>query len=351
MGVPLTGVIDAAIDDLEDAAGSNVVLHVALAVDSGFLGDVAGAEGVELLVPGHADRVGIHKGVLVAAYRGVDTDVEEVLVVRGHDAVANAGAEGDVDVLVDGLGGEDSSGAGLEGDLTGLVEDPGEDVLVVCDGDDLLEDELTLAHDRGVLGAVVGVLPLDALVNLVDADGVWLLDGLAVEADAPTAEILDHAETVAADLAGGLAGVRLESEKKRQDKRLTSQVVRGDAGADVAQIKGTLAVDGVARVAVGDEHLGEREAVEGTAVHEANVVDGHALAPVEADAEAELLPLDEVPSNLERGTLGLDDVVRLHGGARRVLLETVGVLGLKGIGAAVRNGAVDLGGGLIGAQG
>lgn len=64
-----------------------------------------------------------------------------------------------------------------------------------------------------------------------------------------------------------------------------AQRVGARAGAVVAQVEGGLARVRRARVGVGDEHLGEGEAVEEGAVGEAHVVQGQAFAVVEAEAE------------------------------------------------------------------
>lgn len=127
--------------------------------------------------------------------------------------------------------------------------------------------------------------------------------------------------------------------------KLTLKVVGGDTSTNVAQIKGTLSVDGATRVPVGDKHLRERQAVKGASVHEVDVMDGDTLSPVEANSESPLLPLNQIALHGERGTLGLDDIVGLHGGTRRVLLKTVVILRLSRI--RVRLGDVSLGDGLI----
>jgi hypothetical protein len=123
------------------------------------------------------------------------------------------------------------------------------------------------------------------------------------------------------------------------------KVVGGNTSTDVAQIKGTLSVDGAARVAVGNKHFRERQAVKGASVHEVDIMDGDTLTPVETNSESPLLPLNQMTLHGERGTLGLDDIVGLHGGTRRVLLKTVVILGLGGI--RVRLGHVSLRDGLI----
>lgn len=129
----------------------------------------------------------------------VDTDVEQVLMVRSHDTIGDAGSPRNLGLLVNGLGGEDTSGAGLKRDLSVLVEDPGKDILVVGNSDDLLKDKLSLADDDRLAGSVVGVLPLDALVDLMDADGVGTGSRGSVSSDNAAVDVLDDTKAVTAD--------------------------------------------------------------------------------------------------------------------------------------------------------
>ena len=108
----------------------------------------------------------------------VEAEGEDVLVVHGEDARVDDGAPRDVDAFVDGLGADDARGADLVGQLAGLVEHEGHDVFVVGDRDDGLDDEFPAANDGCPAGAIIGVLPADAGVLLMDADyvfhGQWL---------------------------------------------------------------------------------------------------------------------------------------------------------------------------------
>ena len=123
-----------------------------------------------------------------------------MLVEGSHDARADVRAPGDrlALLVVKGHGGEDSRGADFELDAGRLVEDVCEDVLVVGDGADDLQDELTVAHDGGGAVAVVGVFVLDAAVLLVHADDVLHVYGLTFAVDAVAVEVLDVAQAVAA---------------------------------------------------------------------------------------------------------------------------------------------------------
>lgn len=92
----------------------------------------------------------------------------------------------------------------------------------------------------------------------------------------------------------------------------------------------------VARVAVRHKHLGERETEEHWTTIKRNIMQHHALAPVEPDAEAPLFPLDQTPLECERRAVGLEDLKRLDGRARRVRLKSVVILGLERVAELAR---------------
>ena len=106
-------------------------------------------------------------------------------------------------------------------------------------------------------------------------------------------EVVDQAEAVAAQL----------------------QAVGAHAHAVLADVEGVLAPLRRAGVAVGDDHLGERGAVEDRAVLAvvvvAEVVQRQPFAGVEADDEAPVLPAHLVAVDLEARPLGLRDLERL----------------------------------------
>lgn len=190
-------VLHVGVDNLEDTAVGKAVLNSTSSVDSGLLADVACTQRVQLLVPRHLNRVRVDERVLVAIDSRVDTDVEQVLMVRSHDTIGNASSPRNLGLLVNGLSGEDTSSSGLEGDLSVLVKDPGKDVLVVGNSDDLLKNKLSLADDDRLTGSVVGVLPLDALVDLVDADGVGTRSRGSVSSDNAAVDVLNDTKAVA----------------------------------------------------------------------------------------------------------------------------------------------------------
>lgn len=121
----------------------------------------------------------------------VDAQAKDVLVVLGQRARVDEGAPGRrglAVVMVD--DGDDAGGARLDGDAGGLVEDERKDVLVVGEGEDVLDDELAAAGDDGAAGAPVGVLPADAVVLLVQADDVFGLGGRAVRVGEQAVKVL-----------------------------------------------------------------------------------------------------------------------------------------------------------------
>ena len=83
----------------------------------------------------------VDEAVGVAVDHGVYAQGEDVLVVGGEDARVHDCSPGDFDAFVDGLRAEDAGGADFEGYAAGGVELVGEDVFVVCEGDDELDDE------------------------------------------------------------------------------------------------------------------------------------------------------------------------------------------------------------------
>ena len=192
-------VLPVGVDDLEDTAVGKAVLNRTSSVDCGLLTDVACAQRVQLLVPRHLNRIRVDERVLVAVDGRVNTDVEQVLMVGSHDTIGNARSPRNLGLLVNGLSGKDTSSSGLERNLSILVEDPGKDVLVVGNSDDLLKNKLSLADDDRLAGSVVSVLPLDALVDLVDADGVGTGSRASVSSDNAAVDVLDDTKAVASN--------------------------------------------------------------------------------------------------------------------------------------------------------
>ena len=152
------------------------------------------------------------------------------------------------------------------------------------------------ARLRGA-GEEVRVLPEDAVVLLVDADGV--LDGLggAQVVGDDGVEVGDVAEAVAAQL-----------------QRV------GAAGEHVlAVVEVVLPEPHGRRVGVRHHHLGHGRPVDDRPPVERDLVQRDALALVEPDPQVPLAPPHPVALDRERPALGLGDLDRLEGVERRAL--------------------------------
>ena len=196
--------------------GGAVVVGLGLA-RGGELGALA-VKGVAVLVLGAADGLvggeGVdHEGGVVGPINvGVYTQAKEVLMIVGIDARVDlcAPAVG-VLALSNGVGVEDTGELNLGLDGAVLVEDPLDGVLVVGGGEDLLDDELAGAGDNGGVVAEVGVLEEQAVVLLVDANGVLDEADAAVLGGELGVEVADEALAVAAEFeaVGHVAGAVL----------------------------------------------------------------------------------------------------------------------------------------------
>ena len=158
-----------------------------------------------------------------------------------------------------------------------LVEPPVDEVLVVGDGDVDGDHEPARAADLGALD-VVDVLPQHAVVLLVDADRVRDHVRLAGRVVQDGVEVADLAQAVAAEL----------------------ERLRHEAEAPLADVVGGAAVVVGRRVAVGDDHLGQRDAVRDRAPVEAQRVQDEPFAVVEAEPQRPVLPRQRVAVERER---------------------------------------------------
>lgn len=174
------GVAGGFVEDLEGAGGVGVGVEAGGFPDGGFRDGVADAVRVEV-GEGHGVDFVVDEAVGVPVDGRVDAEGEDVLVVDGQDAGVDDCAPWYFDAFVNGLGADDAGCSDLVGELARLVEHEGHDVFVVGDGDDGLEDQLPASNDGCSAGSVVGVLPADAGVLLMDADyifhGYWFALG------------------------------------------------------------------------------------------------------------------------------------------------------------------------------
>lgn len=274
-GLAVDGVAHRRVLDLEHPVRVRVQVEPARRLDHRLRHVVRDPVRVPVLVDGEGVRLVVHQSVLVPFEHRVDAEREDVLVVHGQDARVHHRAEGDaglVELVVDGLRGQDARGPDFVDDFAGLVEHEGQDVLVVGHGDDALQHQFAVAYHRRPPSAVVGVLPPDPGVLLVDAHAVFDRRGRALVVGDDGRDVLDVAETVAAKL----------------------EVVGHGTGTGVTEIVGGLLVVGVSRVGVWDVHVGQGEAVEQGARIVTHVVQNHAFSLVEAQAEGPFLPFDNL---------------------------------------------------------
>ena len=152
------------------------------------------------------------------------------------------------------------------------------------------------------------MLPQDAEIFLVDADGVGDGAGLASVVGDGGVQVGDLAQAVAAEL--------------ERVGPLADQVLAGvEVGLPVPEL----------RVAVGHDHLRDRGPVEHRAVVQADLVQGQALAGVEADPHRPVLPAQRKPVQGEARSLRLGDLDRLERGPVRAADGLVVVVaGLQG---------------------
>src|SRR3989454_8734972 len=158
-----------------------------------------------------------------------------------------------------------------------LVEVPEEAVLVVAHGRDGRDGQASRAPHLDLAGAKVRVLPQDAEVLLVHADGVLEGDRLALAVRDDRVEVADLAEAVTAE----------------------HEAVGEHAHAVLALVERVLPPMGGRGVAVWNDHLGPRRAVQdrpdAAAVLVPDGVQDEALARGEADSEPPFLPGELAP--------------------------------------------------------
>ena len=233
-------VVLAGVDHLPAALGVPVEVAAGFALpgDRRGLGGQRQAVGV-VGAGGHDHGVHLEGGVVAAIHVQVQACHQEVLVVGGvgalvHDrAVRRAGLP-----LRQRRGDHDAGGAHLALDVAVLVEPPVDEVLVVGHG--RVHGDHEPAHPPH-LGPVVGVdvLPQHEVVLLVHADRVGDLVRLAGGVRQYCVEVADLAEAVAAELQRG----------GHVPQAPFTDVV---GGAPVVIGRG---------VAVGDDHLRERQPI------------------------------------------------------------------------------------------
>lgn len=237
--------------------------------------------------------VALQDGVVGAVDLGVDAQREDVLVVVGVDGWGNLGAEGGGGFAwVHAVGVEHAGQLHLE--LVGPVQGEGvvEGILVVGCRDDLGDDELPITGRDDSAVAVIGMLVKQAIVLLVNADGVFDNCRLARSGRHDSIHVMDDALAVTSKL----------------------QRVGHQTSAVLANIKGMLPVVRRVRVAVGHNHLNHTDAVEESAlallvvIVNTDIGEDDTLTVVEANVHLVAGPRNLIPIHLERDTFGLGNV-------------------------------------------
>lgn len=178
----------------------------------------------------HSVRLFDHHRVAGSVDGWVDAHTEDVLVILGQDATTH-----DIAVVADLTGinidhVQDARGARLDRDAARLVELVSKDILVVSQGEDELHDQLSVTGDDRVAGAPVGVLPADAVVLLMKADGVGQSLGGAIRLGDDRVEVFNDPKAVAAE----------------------GEIVGHVTAADISEIKSLLAMKGRPGISIRD---------------------------------------------------------------------------------------------------
>ncbi len=153
------------------------------------------------------------------------------------------------------------------------------------------------------------MLPQDAGVLLVEADGVGDGAGFALLVGEHGVEVADLAHAVAAE----------------------GQRVGEAAETPLADVEGVLPPVQGPRVAVGDHHLADRRPAQDRPAVVRDVAQNDPLERIEADVEGPALPAQHVAVDLEPDPVGLGDDERRQAGPRGVVLGEVaaGVVGQR----------------------
>ena len=275
---------------------------------------VVGTQGL-----GH--RVDLVHRVVRAVDGHVQPHAEEVLVDVPAQLWGNHGAVLRLFSWLQGHVVDDAGQLHLELNVAVLVEVPKEAILVVADCRDEGDHQASGAAHLGLASAPVGVLPEDAEVLLVQADGVGNLDGFTTAVVQHSVEVVDLAQAVTA-------------QRERVGQR---------PDACLADVEGVLAVVFLLGVSVRHHQLGQRGSVDdGTfpsLVLVTDAVEHETLTAGVAHPEAPFLPGNQIPVDVEARSFGLHHVQRLKVGAELLheLLGVVSVVGRQGDHAVVLN--------------
>ena len=165
-GVALGGILN-----LEQSVLREVEIETGRFLNKVFLHEVARAMWIEVRT-WHWMSFVVHEPVSGAVKEGIYTEREDMLVMHGKNARMDDSAEGYLDSIIDRLSGKDTGCSHLVVHFSSLVEHEGHNILVIGNRDYRLEYEFTIAYNSSASSTVVGVLPADTRVLLVDTDYV-----------------------------------------------------------------------------------------------------------------------------------------------------------------------------------
>mmetsp|Transcript_39335 Transcript_39335/g.87542 ORF Transcript_39335/g.87542 Transcript_39335/m.87542 type:complete len:618 (+) Transcript_39335:782-2635(+) len=240
----------------------------------------------------------------------VNPHAEEVLVHCGIDSGSHPHTEARPVLAHWGdAGAEDAAELHLKVDGAVLEEVIGHDILIVHEGADLLQHQLAGPPHLRVAAATIVVLPQDARILLVQADGILDDDRLPLAVIHNTIKVLYVAQAVTAQ----------------------GQGVSTEAKAIVTDVEGRLASLDVVGVPIGHRHLHQAHAVQhrphATTILVAHLVQHKALPGIEPDTDVPVLPLDQVALHTEAGALWLHNVQGLDVAPERLVLQVPVVVG------------------------
>jgi|SRR5579859_5159983 len=204
-GLAVDRIAGTLVDNLEDTGFGDIEISISRLVHDALLDGESSPVGV-LLAHGNRMRLLNDKRILLSVDRRINTEREDVLMVRSEDLVVDNGSPRQdlvVHRLVDGLRGEDTGRADFDMDVGSLSESPClnqysitgsyKDVFVVGDSNDSLDNQDTCTGDGSDVGAIVGVFPTDTAIFFVQTNRILHLQWLTLRVGAPSVKVLELA--------------------------------------------------------------------------------------------------------------------------------------------------------------
>lgn len=257
------------VGDLESSVGVDIKVQASRLLNCHFNDPIANAMRVPVGISRHSMSLLIDELVGVAIDHGVYSEREDVLVVAGKNAWVDDSTKrysNLVQIVVDRLSRQDTGSSYFICNLTSLVEEEHQDVLIIRDSNDGLKHQFSRPDDCSTASTVVGVLPTDAGILLVNADTVFLRLRPTLIIGDDSAEILNASEAIAAKL----------------------KIIGCSAGSSITQVKGSFLEEGMTRVCIRNIHVRERQSIEEWPAIVFDVIKDHAFTLVEAWSRCQL---------------------------------------------------------------